>query len=1039
MMKSRNLCLKLCLVVFPSVLLPAFTSGAEGKWALIGEMGQQTGIKGSVLDATGQPLPGATVRIKDGEGITSTDANGRFNLAAKDGQILLISFTGYLSKEVAVIGNADLSITLLEDAAALDEVVVVGYSTQRRSSVTGAVASVNMTDLETRRVPNVAQSLQGQVAGVQITQSSGAPGDGINVRIRGEGTIGNNNPLYVIDGVPSRDITFLNPSDIESMSVLKDASAAAIYGSRASAGVVVITTKQGKVGQKAFNINYFGGLQQVANLPKLLNTPQYLNVLEKAWNNSGITGENPYTLDKSRTDLANTDWLDELFETGKTNSVELSASGGNEKTQYLISGGYYRQNGIVIFDNDQYERINFRVNVNSALSDRFKIGTNMQMAYSKRDQISAKGDAPGIIRHALLRPPLLSVYKDPSDPTWSAADPFTDLPFYRNNQANTGYESNKYEYTRNPVAAAYFTDNVFSQIKTFGNVFGEYALLADKSLKFRTNVGIDLNVNHTKAFFENYGDDDGSASPNDLGKGRINRPDGLNEDRGTDFTLTWNNVLSYDKMFGSHHISALAGTEYIKNNASSINGSRRRYDYTLPTFRYLDYGSTLLDLWNGGSGSEYSLFSIFGSATYEYEGKYMITANLRADESSRFGENHRWGYFPSVSVGWAMGKEQFMQAISWISDLRLRASTGTLGNQEIDNYAYLTLMKRVGENYLIDRYGNPDLKWETTVQHNIGLDASFFDDHVSLTADYFIKDTRDILLPISLPSLVGNVQPTIVNAGQVKNKGFEFSLGYRNTTENGFRYGLNANLATLSNEVVKLHPNVPYISGTATRTQVGNPLNAYFGYLVEGIYQNQQEVNTHLSGVENPTQKPGDIRFKDLNGDGMINDQDRDFMGNPIPKLTYGLNLSAAYKGFDLAVLIQGVQGVDRYNDGRKILDFDTRPFNYTTDVLGAWDGEGTSNTIPRLTFNDNGSSRVSTIVLEDASYARLKNVELGYSFGSLIKNTKAFKNMRVYVSGQNLITLTDYKGLDPESTDLIDMGTYPASRTFLFGINVTF
>lgn len=1037
-MNNKNLWFKLCLVAFPCIFSPVLSIASPGKSKIALEV-QQTQVEGTVVDASGKPLAGATIRVKGQETTTSTDIEGHFALAVNDGQVLSISFTGYHSKEVDPTTGQHLLITLTEDAAALDEVIVVGYSAQRRSSVTGAVASVNMADLETRRVPNVAQSLQGQVAGVQITQTSGAPGDGINVRIRGEGTIGNNNPLYVIDGVPSRDITFLNPSDIESMSVLKDASAAAIYGSRASAGVVVITTKQGKAGQSALNINYFSGLQQVANLPKLLNTQQYLDVSETAWNNSGNNGENPYTIDKTRTDLADTDWLDELFETGKTNSVELSASGGNEQTQYSISGGYYRQNGIIVYDNDKYERLNFRANVNSALTERFKIGTNLQLMYSKRDQISAKGDSPGIIRHAMLRPPLLGVYKDPSDPTWSDHDPFTDLPFYRHNSVNGGYESNKYEVTRNPLAAAYFTDNVFSRIKTFGNVYGEYALLADKSLKFRTNVGIDLNVNHTKAFFENYGDDDGSAGPNDLGKGRINRPEGLDENRGTDFTLTWNNVLSYEKTLGLHQISGLVGTEYINNNASSMNGSRRRYDYTLPTFRYLDYGSTLLDLWNGGSGSEYALFSLFGSATYEYDGKYMATANLRADESSRFGENNRWGYFPSVSVGWTMSKEQFMQDINWISDLRLRASTGALGNQEIDNYAYLTLMRRAGENYLIDRYGNPDLKWETTIQHNVGLDLALFQNQVTFTADYFIKDTRDILLPISLPSLVGDVQPTIINAGRVKNKGFEFSLGYRKTTEGGFRYGINANLATLSNEVAKLHPNVPYISGTATRTQVGNPLNAYFGYLQEGIYQNQEEIDTHLSGVENPPQKPGDIRFKDLNGDGVINDQDREFMGSPIPKLTYGLNLSAAYKGFDFAALIQGVQGVDRYNDGRKILDFDTRPFNYTTDVLGSWNGEGSSNSIPRLTYNDNGSSRVSSIVLENASYARLKNLELGYSFGSLVKKTNALKNMRVYVSGQNLLTLTDYKGLDPESTDLIDMGTYPSSRTFLVGINVTF
>ncbi|SEN20488.1 TonB-linked outer membrane protein, SusC/RagA family [bacterium A37T11] len=1000
---------------------------------------QQQPVKGKVVDSTGKPLPGATVRILGGQGATSTDENGQFAIVLEKGQKLQISYTGFRSQEITYISQPSLTVTLKENNNALDEIVIVGYSSQKRSSITGAIAQVKMADLESRRVPSAVQALQGQIAGVQITQSSGAPGDAINVRIRGEGTIGNNNPLYIVDGIPTRDITFLNPSDISSMSVLKDASAASIYGSRASAGVVVITTKMGKADHNSFDVNYYGGLQQVSNLPKLLNASQFMDASEKAWNNSGNTGTNPYTMDKTRTDLANTDWLDELFETGKTQSVQASGSGGNEKTQYLISGGYFRQNGIIVYDNDKYERINFRVNVNSNVTDRFKIGANLQASYSSRDQISSKGDSPGIIRHALLRPPVLAVYKDPSDPTWSAADPFTDLPFYKFNQVNTGYESNKYETTQNPVAAAYFSNNVFSQIKTFGNVFGEYALLADKSLKFKTNVGIDLNVNHTKAFYQNYGDDDGSASDNDLGKGRINRPDGLDEDRGTDFTLTWNNVLSYEKQLGKHHLSALAGTEYITNNASSINGSRRRYDYTMSTFQYLDYGSTLLDVWNGGSGSEYSLFSLFGSATYNYDNKYMVTGNLRADESSRFGENHRWGYFPSVSMGWTISQEDFLKDANWISDLRLRASTGTLGNQEIDNYTYLTLITKVGENYKTNRYGNPDLKWESTRQDNVGIDAAFLKNHLSFSADYFVKTTSDILLPISLPKLVGDVEPTYINAGEVRNKGFEFSLGYNNTTSGGFHYSVNANIATLANKVLKLHPNVPYISGTATRTQVGHPLNAYYGYVVDGIYQNADEIKAHLFSEENPVAKPGDIRFKDLNGDGTINDKDRNFVGNPIPKLTYGLNLSGGYKGFDISILVQGVQGVDRYDDGRKILDFDSRHFNYTTDVLKAWDGEGTSNTIPRLTFNDNGSSRISNIVVENASYARLKNVEIGYSFKALLAKNNFLKNTRIYISGQNLLTVTNYKGLDPESTDLIDMGTYPSSRSFLFGINVSF
>ncbi|WP_245586403.1 SusC/RagA family TonB-linked outer membrane protein [Olivibacter sitiensis] len=1019
-------------LLFNASLMAAGHPTMDSRWL-------QQQVTGSVLDENGEGLPGASVRVKNTTVGAATNVSGKFQITVEEGQTLIFSFTGYRTKEILYQGEKELNVQMEVDAANLDEVVVVGYASQRKSTITGALTNVNMSDLESRRVPNVAQTLQGQVAGVQITQSTGAPGDGINVRIRGEGTIGNNNPLYVVDGVPSRDITFLNPADIESMSVLKDASAASMYGSRASAGVVVITTKMGKSDRNMFSIDYFTGIQQATHLPQLLDAEQYMNTLEKAWNNSGYAGQNPYTLDKGRTDFANTDWLDELFETGNTQSIQFSGSGGNDKTQYLISGGYYRQNGIVVYDNDKYERLNFRANVSSNLTDRFKIGTNMQISYSKRDQISAKGESPGIIRHALLRPPVLGVYKDPSDPTWSASDPFTDLPFYVNNQVNTGYQSNKYELTRNPVAAAYFTDDVFSQIKTFGNLFGEYSLLADKSLKFRTNVGIDLNVNHTKAFYENYGDDDGSAGPYDQGKGRINRPDGLNEDRGTDFTLTWNNVLSYDKQFGKHQLSALAGTEFITNNASSINASRRRYDYTYPTFRYLDYGSTLLDVWNGGSGSEFDLFSVFGSVTYTYDDRYMVTANVRGDQSSRFGENNRWGIFPSVSAGWNVSREAFMQDVNWISDLRLRASTGALGNQEISNYSYMTLIKRVGENYLIDRYGNPDLKWETTRQHNVGVDFSVLNNKLSFTADYFVKNTSDILLPISLPSFVGDVQATIVNAGEVRNAGFEFSLGYRDNTAGGFRYAINGNLATLSNEVLKLHPNLPYISSTVSRTEVGHALNAYYGYRVEGIYQNQEEINSHLFGTNNPVQKPGDIRFVDSNGDGVINDSDRDFIGNPIPKVSYGLNLSGGYKGFDFAVLLQGVKGVDRYNDGRKILDFDTRPFNYTTDVLGSWDGEGTSNSIPRLTFTDNGSSRVSTIVLEDASYARLKNLEIGYSFGEWMKKTNVVKNMRIYASGQNLFTITDYKGLDPESTDLIDRGTYPSSRTFLFGVNVTF
>ncbi len=896
-----------------------------------------------------------------------------------------------------------------------------------------------MDDMEKRRVATVSQALQGQVAGVQITQSTGAPGDDISMLIRGEGTIGNNSPLYIIDGVPSRTMTFLNPSDISSITVLKDASAAAVYGSRASGGVVVITTKEGEVGKGHLELNYYYGIQKVANLPRMLNTQQYMDVQEIAWNNAGYEGSNPYTIDKKRTDLADTDWLDELFTLGQTHNIQATMSGGSKGVNYLLSAGYISQDGIVVYDNDRYRRFSLRSNINAKYYDRLNIGANVQLTYSIQDKLNSKGDAPGIIRHAMLRPSVLSVYKDVNDPTYKANDPFTDLPFYKNNDRNGGWESSKYEWTSNPIALAYYTDDKRSQYTTFGNVFAEYEFLQDHSLKFKTNLGIDLNLYHNKAFNQNFGDDDGSGSDVDKGLGRQNRPSNLDESRGESFTLTWNNTLSYAKQFERHNINAVAGTEFISNYESSIGASRQRYDYTNDTFRYLDFGGTESDIWNSGSGSEWALMSVFASATYVYDNRYMITGNFRADASSRFASNHAWGFFPSVSAGWKMSEEKFLKNISWLSDLKLRGSWGQLGNQEIDNYTFMTLLKKDGDKYVISRYGNPDLKWETSEQWNVGVDLGILRNKLYLSADYFMKTTSDILLPISLPSYVGSVSPTIVNAGTVRNKGFELSLTYRDKVGD-FNYSINGNIATLDNKVLKLHPNLPNIDGKVTRTTVGQPLNAYYGFVMEGIYQNEAEINEQLYATDNPTVQPGDIRFKDLDNNGKIDDNDRDFLGSPIPRFTYGFTLNGEYKGFNFSMLFHGVQDVQHFNDLKKILNYDTRPFNHTTEMLGYWHGEGTSNSIPRPSFTDNGGSRISSIFVEDASFFRLKNVELGYSFAKLLKKINSpISDLKIYVSAENLFTVTSYSGLDPESTDLIDYGTYPQARSFLFGVNVKF
>ena len=995
-------------------------------------------VTGTVRDAvTDEELIGVTILVTSTEIGTVTDLNGAFTLSVPVNSTLRISYVGYSSQEISVTGTVTLDIRLQPETQLMDELVVVGYTVQKKSTLTGAVAPVSMGDMERRRVPDVRQALQGQVAGVQVTQSTGAPGDEIDIRIRGEGTIGNNNPLYIIDGVPTRELSFINPADIESMTVLKDASAAAIYGSRASAGVIVITTKSGVKGKTKLDINYYAGVQQVSNLPTMLNATQYMNVVEKAWHNAGYSGTNPYTGDKGRSDFVNTDWLDEVFEPGYAQNIQMTASGGSDQLQYLLSAGYVNQNGIVVYDNDKYQRFNFRTNINAKLSKRISVGTNMQLSYAVQDKLSSKGDAPGIIRHAMLRPPVIAVFKSPDDPTYSERDPFTDLPFYLHNNRDTGgWESDKYEWTQNPIALAYFTDDTRSHFKTFGNLFGEVSFLPENELKFRTNVGIDLNYRHNKAFYPNFGDDDGGGSEIDRGLGRQNRPNGLDESRDEELTFTWNNTLSYDKLLDLHSINALVGSEFINNYGSGVSASRRRYEYDSPSFRYIDFGSTEQDLWNGGSGSEWALMSYFASLTYVYDLKYMLTANFRADASSRFAKNNQWGYFPSLSAGWKLNEEAFMKQYDWLSDLKLRGSVGQLGNQEIDNYAYLTLIRKEGDKYLISRYGNPELKWETTTQYNMGLDAGLLKNRIYLSIDYFRKYTTDILLPISLPGIVGDVQPTIVNAGEVSNRGWEFGLVLRNS-ENAFKYNINANLATVQNRVEKLHPNLPSLIGQVTRTEAGHPLNAYYGYVFEGIYQNTQEISSQLFATTNPTVVPGDIRFKDLNNDGRIDDNDRDFIGDPNPGLLYGLNLSGSYRAFDLSVMFQGVGKVERYNDSKKIVDYDTRPFNYTTRVLGAWDGEGSTNAIPRVSFTDNGSSRTSSIFVEDASYFRLKNVELGYTINRF--KSAGISNLRLYVSAQNLFTLTNYTGLDAESTDLMDMGTYPQSRMFVCGVNLSF
>jgi TonB-linked SusC/RagA family outer membrane protein len=994
-------------------------------------------VKGRVSDNSG-PLPQVNVSVKGTSISTTTDFDGNYTINKIDSNaVLIFSYIGYLTKEIPFKGNSVINAVLVNDSQKLDEVVVVGYTSQKKASITGAVSTVDMDNLSKTRVADIAQALQGQVAGVFVAANTGAPGDGIKLRIRGEGTLGNNEVLYVIDGVPTRDISFLNQSDVKSMTVLKDAAAGAIYGSRAAGGVVLITTKSGIKGMTSFDMEYYTGLYFATNLPKMLNTDQYLTVKDQAWHNTAgnaATAESPYAFDRrTRTDLANTDWQDELFTTGISRNFQVSASGASENMQYLISGGYYGIDGIVVEDNDQYQRFNFRSNINADLSDRFKVGTNLQISYAKQDKLSSSGDVPGIIRHALIRPPVLGVYKDINDPTYSTRNPYTDLPFYTG--PNNGWSQN-YEYTSNPIAIVHFTDDKRNTFQTFGNLYGEYAFLGDKSLKFKSNLGMDIKFGHNKNFAENFGDANINDTSNQYyGLGRNNRPNNLDENRGQDMTFTFSNTLNYVKTINDmHSINLLLGMENINSKESAIGGSRQNFDNTTDPFRYLDYGSTN-NAYSSGSANNWSLLSYFTSGTYGYANKYFATATMRADASSRFGPNNKWGYFPSVSGGWVVSKEDFMKDIDWMSNLKLRASWGQAGNQEIPNNAYETLVSSSGGVVNVVRYGNPDIKWETTTQTNFGLDFAILNNKLSFTADYFTKKTDDILLTVGLPAVsVGVINRTYVNAGEVSNKGFEFGVNLQNH-DHAFKYGINGNIATLTNRVNKLQEFVKNITDdyTHTKTEVGQPISSYYGYKFDGIYQNSTEVSSHLFANANGTQ-PGDIKFKDINNDGQINADDRTFIGNPIPKITYGLSFNSEYKNFDFSFLLQGVEGVDRYNDLKQILNYDSRPFNSMVSVLDSWHGEGTSNTTPRVTFNNNGGGNVSSVFVEDASYLRLKNIEIGYTFN---KTILGINDLRLYASGQNLFTITDYTGLDPESTSLIDKGTYPQSKSFIFGVKV--
>jgi len=1007
----------------------------------------ETTVTGRVTQANGEGLPGVTVVVKGTTNGTTSDADGNFTLSLPDASgTLVISAIGFITQEVALQGRTQVSVVLQTDVKSLDDVVVIGYTTQRKADLTGAVSQVNQADINGLPVTGPAQILQGKAAGVAITQATGAPGENIAVRIRGVGTINDNDPLYIIDGVPTKTgINQISPNDIESINILKDASSAAIYGARASNGVVIVTTKRGKAGKPRLTASAYGGVQTASNLIDMANTSQYVAAYNVAAQNDGRE-QIPAAVAAGLPDV---NWLKEVLKPARQYNGQLDVSGGTENSQYIVSGSYLKQDGLI--QNSSFDRYNLRTAVNTTLSRFVKIGTNANLSYSKTRQVGTSGDGfgdgnPGasIVRFALFRTPGTPVRNDQGQ--------FVDLPRTPDGALATAFLGDGI----NPVALADAADRNFNRYNLLGNAYLEITPV--KGLRIRSDYGVTFLITDYKQFFKTFGIDRSFNSPAQLA-----------QSNSKEFNYNWTNTAVYDLPLGQSTFSILLGTEAIKSNAEAISASRRGYVDQSATFQYLDNGTGVQQ--NGGGESHSALFSGFARVSYDYASRYLASFNFRRDGSSQFLPGRRAESFYSGSVGWNLAQESFLRDVSALSLLKLRASVGQLGNSSIGNYPYASL---VGGNFYypfggvsnqglsIISKGNANLRWETSTQSDVGLDIGLLQGALQLTLDYFVKNTSNVLLFLPQPSSAGNGGNPAVNAGKIRNQGFELELSYRNTIGNDWSYNLSGNLATLKNEVRDLGGTPPSVGGRvdnnyfATLTDVGHPIGSFYLLQADGIFQTAEEVFTHA--YQGPGIQPGDVKFKDISGpngvpDGVIDGNDRSFVGSPIPKLTYGLTGNLRYKSLDLSAFFQGVQGNKLYNQVNTDIEGFYRAFNLTERAAtNYWTGPGSTNEFPRLSWaGASNNKQPSTRFLEDGSYLRLKNLQVGYTFGDKLLTPLKVASVRLYVSAQNLLTFTKYTGLDPEqgtnSNSLgdgvratgIDFGTYPSARTFTVGINAGF
>lgn len=966
-------------------------------------------VNGVIVDETGEPIIGASVLEQGTTNGTITDLDGNFSLQVADGAMLEISYVGYATQTLPAAAN--MNIVLKEDAEVLEEVVVVGYGVQKKSDLTGSIAQVNEKDLQKTPSPSIGAALEGRAAGLQVT-GSGAPGSNVSLNIRGVGSINNSQPLIVIDGVPTDvPLNMLNMDDVASIDVLKDASATAIYGSRGAYGVVIITTKKGENEKGHINLKGSFGFDQIQRSLPLLNASQFASLHNEMMAAAGQPQYNAYA-DPTKLG-AGTDWMSELWQFAPTQNYCLSYSGGTQKSNFYVSGAYFDQKGII--KTTDYKRITLQFNHDTKLFEWLRFGHKLSLNHD----IKSSGEYN--IQNTMRALPTQAIKNE--DGTWAGP---TGLAMYVGDITN-------------PIGKMMENSSTTKGYNLLGNIYAEIKPL--DWLIFKTTFGIQVMYWDTEGWSPAY-DWKPIAQPESQ----------VSHSFDKSITWLWDNTLSFVKTFKEKHaFTAMIGSSMQANNYEYMAGAIQ--GFISEEARQLSNG--LLEPTLSGNKSDWALLSFMSRVTYGYDNRYLFTATFRADGSSRFAKKNRWGFFPSIGAAWRISEEHWFNKNFWLTDLKLRAGYGLTGNQaSVGNYAYASQLQTVQYVFGGTQVAglapwvlpNPNVRWETVEQYNVGVDLALFDQRLHATIDGYIKNTNNMLVPMSVPISSGYSDEAVpsINAGRMRNMGIEVSLNSLNFKRPNFTWTTTVNFSYNYNKILSLNDDVPMYFDCNIHA-VGYPVAAFYGYVTDGIFQSQEEIDAHaiqtVGSDKYTSTQPGDIRFKDLNNDGVINEDDRTILGSPTPSWTFSMNNRFEFYGVDIEVYLQGAAGNKIYNGNRATLEAMSVAQNQMTTVLDRWRPDNHSNTMPRAVFSDpNKNNRVSDRFLEDGDYLRLKSITIGYTLPKHLTKKALMEEVRFSISGQNLYTFTRYTGLDPEvGGSGIDSNVYPLTRNFTFGLNIMF